>query len=270
MLPAKTHLNHTVDIQNMARHEIKDHFYNTKTLVELWGDFIDWEKRREGEGDFFRRLLAGRKSIFESCLGDGCDAIHLTKGGFDVTSNEIDSLFEGKARENAERHGVRLNITDFDWREMDRHLREGRFDGALCLGNSLTYLFSKEDQMRTLQNFRFLLRKGGILIIDERNYQYFLDNSEKILKGDFRYSGKYMYCGTRVHGKPVEIEENKVVMQYEDTKTGKRAYLVLYPFRKGELLSLLKEAGFRKITLYSDFKKGYDRNADFYQYVAEK
>lgn len=254
----------------MGKHEIKDHFYNTSTLVELWGDFIDWIKRREGEGDFLRSLLTKRKYVFESCLGDGCDAIHLIKEGFDVTSNEIDSLFVDKAKENAEKEGIKLKITDFDWRELDKHFKEGKFDAALCLGNSLTYLFNEEDQLKTLKNFHSLLKNGGILIIDERNYQYFLDVSESIMKGDFRYSAKYMYCGTRVHGRPVEIEENKVVMEYEDSKTGKRAYLVLYPFRKGELLSLLKKTGFRKVVFYSDYKEGYDKKADFYQYAAIK
>jgi SAM-dependent methyltransferase len=254
----------------MSKYEIKDHFYNTKTLVDFWGDFIDWTKRREGEGAFFDKILVGRKKIFESCLGDGCDAIHFMKKGFDVTSNEIDTLFSQKAKENAKKLGVKLHITKYDWREINQHLKKEKFDAVLCLGNSLTYLFSRDDQIKTLKNFHFLLKSGGILIIDERNYQYFLDNADRILEGDFRYSGKYMYCGTRVHGKPVEIEENKVVMEYEDLRTGKKAYLVLFPFRKGKLLSLLKEAGFKNVKSYSDFKQGYSESADFYQYVAEK
>ncbi|MBN2043217.1 MAG: class I SAM-dependent methyltransferase [Candidatus Aenigmarchaeota archaeon] len=254
----------------MKKHEIKNHFYNTKTLVELWRDFIDWDKRREGENGFLKKLLLGRRRVFESCLGEGCDTIYLTKEGFDVTSNEIDTLFADKAKDNAQKEGVGLKITTFDWRDIDKKFKEGQFDAVLCLGNSLTYLFSKNDQIKTLKNFRFILKRKGILIIDERNYQYFLDDAESILKGGFRYSGKYTYCGTKVHGRPVEIEENKVVMEYEDERTGKKAYLVLYPFRRGEFLSLLREAGFRKITIYSDFKEGYNKNADFYQYVAVK
>jgi len=251
----------------MGNHQIKDHFYNTKTLVELWGDFIDWGKRREGEGVFFNEIFLGCKHIFESCLGDGCDAINYVKQGFDVTSNEVDELFIAKAKENAAIHKVKLKITNHDWRDIKNHFREGEFDVVTCLGNSLTYLFSEQDQLKTLISFYHILRKGGILVIDERNYHYI---SKKILKGDFRYSGKYMYCGDRVHGHPVEIEDNKVVMEYEDMKTGKRAYLVLYPFKKGELLSLLKRVGFNKITIYSDFKKGQEENADFYQYIAVK
>lgn len=256
----------------MSKHEIKDHFYNTKVLAEMWGDFVDWNKRRTGENGFLVKTLCAYKCkrIFESCLGDGCDAIHLTKEGFDVTSNEIDTLFAEKAKENAVKENISLKITGFDWRNLSKHFSRGHFDAVLCLGNSLTYLFSKEDHLRTLRNFRYILRKGGILIIDERNYQYFLDDADKILKGKFRYSGKYMYCGTRVSGHPVEIENNKVVMEYTDKKTGKKAYLVLYPFKRGELMKLIEGAGFSKVTQYSDFKKGFSKNADFFQYTAVK
>ena len=203
-------------------------------------------------------------------MGDGADSIYLLQNGFDVTSNDLDETFIRKARANAKKNNVKLKNTQHDWRDLNEHFDNNIFDAVICLGNSLTYLFKKDDQLKTLKNFLAILKTNGALIVDERNYQYFLDEAENILKGNFRYSGKYMYCGSRVHGQPVEIEENKVVMEYEDIRTGKKAYLVLYPFRKGELLSLLKKTGFKKVTMYSDYKEGYEKDADFYQYVAMK
>jgi SAM-dependent methyltransferase len=247
--------------------------YNSKILVEMWSDFIDWGKRRLGEKGFLVKQLKrfNCATVFDSCLGDGADSIYLIKGGFDVTSNDIDNLFIENAKANAARSGVALKITEFDWRELDKHFKQGRFDAVLCLGNSLTYLFKREDQLKTLKNFLFLLRDCGILIIDERNYQYFLDKREEILKeGKFRYSKKYVYCGDKVHGAPIEISEDKVRMQYTDERTGKKGYLALYPFKRNELSDLLKGAGFTKIEQFSDYKKGYNPNADFYQYVCIK
>jgi len=51
----------------------------SKTLVEMWTDFIDWKKRRLGEGGFIIKTLKhfGCKKIFDACLGDGSDSIHL-------------------------------------------------------------------------------------------------------------------------------------------------------------------------------------------------
>ena len=247
--------------------------YNQEALVELWTDFINWEKRRTGEKGFLIKTLKQFNclKIFDACLGDGVDSIYLLKAGFDVTSNDIDKLFIKKAQENAEQHKVKLNITEFDWRKLSKYFGKGTFDAVLCLGNSLTYLFKKRDQLKTLKNFLHILKGGGILIIDERNYQYFLDKREEILKnGKFHYSKKYVYCGDKVHGEPIEISENKVRMKYVDERTGKKGHLVMYPFKKNELLNLLEESGFKKVKQFADYKEEINSNADFYQYVCVK
>ena len=77
--------------------------YNSKILVEMWGDFIDWEKRRKGENGFLTGQLKrfNCKIVFDACLGDGADSIYLIKEGLQVTSNDIDKLFIKKAKKHA-------------------------------------------------------------------------------------------------------------------------------------------------------------------------
>ena len=246
--------------------------YNSQNLVSLWREFIDWEKRRAGEDNFLVNQFHARnvKKVFDASLGDGCDSIYLLKQGFDVTSNEIDKVFLDKALENAKVENVELKITSLDWRKLEKELAEGSFDAVICLGNSLTYLFTKKDQLETLRQFKRILGNGGILIIDERNYQYILDNREKILQGDFQYSGKYVYCGDKVHGKPVEISDSRVKMEYTDERTEKKGHLILYPFKRGEVKNLLAKTGFASIKQFSDYNVGENHNADFYQYVCVK
>lgn len=241
-------------------------------LVEMWADFIDWQKRRKGENGFLKNTLEKNNAIaiFDSCLGDGCDSIYLIKEGFEVTSNDLDPGFIKKAQENARKENVKLHVTSFDWRKLDKHFEKEKFDAVLCVGNSLTHLFKLTDRTKTLWQFHRLLKENGILIIDERNYQYILDNKKEILGGKFRYKRKYVYCGSTVHGYPIKIANNKVVMEYNDTIRKKKAQLALYPFKKNELLKLLEKTGFRKITQYSDYKKGFDEKADFYTYVCVK
>jgi len=247
--------------------------YHSKVLVEMWTDFVNWKMRRKGENGFLLKQLNKRKcqKIFDACLGDGVDSIYLLKRGFDIISNDLDKLFIRKAKQNAKKNRVKLSITDYDWRRLDKHFKPNSFDTVLCLGNSLTYLFKKTDRLRTLRNFKRILRSGGVLIIDERNYQYILDKREEILnKHKFSYSGKFVYCGDKVHGKPIEISNDKVHMEYTDKRTGKKGHLILYPFKRRELLNLIKEAGFTKIEQYSDYKKGFNKTADFYQYICIK
>jgi len=247
--------------------------YNSKVLVEMWTDFIDWDKRRKGEDSFLLKQFKESKckKIFDACLGDGVDSIYLLKNGFDVVSNDLDKLFIKKAKQNAKKYDVKLNVTQYDWRDLDKHFKAGSFDSVICMGNSLTYLFDEKDRYKTLKNFLNILEDDGVLIIDERNYQYLLDNKKDILdKSKFRYSNKYIYCGKNVCGKPIEISDNEVKMEYTDRRNNKKAHLVLYPFKHGELLNLLEKAGFKKIIRYSDYKKGDNPTADFYQYVCLK
>ncbi len=244
----------------------------SKDLVESWADFIDWKARRKGENGFLKETLERFKckKVFEACLGDGCDSIYLLKEGFDVTSNDLDIMFIKKAQQNARKEKVKLYITGFDWRELDKKFEEESFDSVICLGNSLTHLFDEENQLKTLANFYKIIKKKGVLIIDERNYQYMLDNKEKILNENFRYSGKVVYCGKNVKGYPVKISDKKVVMEYFDKIRNKKFQLSLYPFKKGELYTLLCRAGFKKIQQFSDYIKGFNSKADFYTYVCMK
>jgi SAM-dependent methyltransferase len=203
-------------------------------------------------------------------LGDGCDSIHLIKNGFDVTSNEIDLLFLRKARENSRLHNTELKVTQYDWCNLGRHLGTDGFDAVLCLGNSLTYLFRKKDRINALGEFHKILRPGGIILVDERNYPYILENKEEILQGNFRYSGKYVYCGKDVRGFPIKITNRAVKWKYVHSKTGKIGFLDMHPFKEGQVLKELSEAGFSEVKQFSDYREGVDETADFFQYVARK
>jgi len=237
-------------------------------------DFIDWDNRKKGEKNFFVNLLNRYKckKVFNSALGDGYDTINLVKAGFNVTSNEIDSTFLEEAEKNAKKHGLELKLTKHDWRELPNKLKN-KFDALICLGNSLTYMMTKKDQLTVLKNFKKILEPGGIAVIDTRNYDYMLDEKEHILKNpikNFRYSGKYYYGGNVIKGYPIIIEDKRVVLEYLNIKTGKKAHLELYPLRKKELIELMNSSGLKVIEAYGDFKLNKIKGVDFYQVVGIK
>ncbi len=253
----------------MDIHKGKD----SKALAEVWGDYVDWDKRRLGENGFLISTLKrfNCREVFDAGLGDGADSIYLLRNGFEVTSNELDRHFILKAEENSEKHDIRLKITEYDWADLDKHFQENDFGAVVCFGNSLTHIFGRDNQLRVLRNFYRILKKGGILIADERNFQYILDKKDEIVNGGrFRYTGKYVYCGDKVHGRPVEVSDDRVCFEIENERTGDKWHFLIYPFKRGELLSLLKEAGFSKVEQYSDYRRGYNPDADFHQYVCVK
>ena len=245
---------------------------NQKLLAEIWGDYINWPKRRKGENGWLVKQLKkyNCQKIFDSAAGDGCDAIYLIKEGFDVIANEIDQFFAQKVLANARKENIQLEILNLDWIELTKEIPGQSFDAVLCLGNSLTCLFERKKQLAALKQFHAILKDRGILIIDERNYQYYLDNRKQVLKGDLHYSGNYLYCGQDVHSRPIEIEDDRIKFELFNERTRKKAYWTVYPFKRGELKKLLEETGFSKIEQYSDYQLGEKHGAEFYFYVCQR
>jgi SAM-dependent methyltransferase len=225
---------------------------DTKILAELWPDFVNFEERKKSETPFLLSQLEIYRSpkVFDACLGSGATTIGLKLAGInDIVSNEIDNDLIAVAKKESEKYRQPLNITSYDWRSLG-DVYPSTFDVVLCLGNSLTYLFKKDDQLQTLRNFRQILKPNGTLIIDERNYVH------HFLNGLYRYSGEIIYCGEKkVSAHPIHISETMIIMEYRHKDTGKKTHLALHPFKQGEMETLLREAGFSQIISYGDYER---------------
>ena len=253
--------------------EIANSAENARVRAEIWGDFVGWDNRRRGEDGFLVNQLKEHRArrILDVALGDGVDTIYLLQQGFNVSANEVDDAFRRKAVENARSQGLTMSPTNLDWRELDRAYQAQSYDAIICLGNSLTCLFEKEDQLAALRQFHRILRSGGVLLVDERNYQRILDHREAVLAGTLHSTGNYLYTGTaKVRASFWEVTDETVTFELHHLEKGLKAYYRGYPFKKGELLGLLQEAGFSSVVQYSDYQPGDNLDADFYQYVCVK
>jgi SAM-dependent methyltransferase len=204
------------------------------------------------------------KRYFDSCLGSGATTIGLMEcGAGNLISNDIDEYLIQHSRKTAKSRGIDLVVTKCDWRELDKTFADNSFDVITNTGNSLTYLFKKSDQYKTLENFYKLLDHDGILIIDRRNY-------DQIIKGNFNNEGRGPYQGLKnIIIKPLLAEKDMVIMQYGIP--GYNCNLVLYPFKDGEIEEILSTVGFKDIKIFGDYKEQYDpKEVEFYTYVARK
>ena len=246
---------------------------NSRIRAEIWGDFVGWDNRRRGEnGSLVKQLKEHTaRRVLDVALGDGVDTVYLLKQGFDVQANEIDDAFRKKAIENARKQNFEIRPTNLDWCQLEKAYQSASFDAIICLGNSLTCLFGSETQLAALRQFHQILRPGGVLLIDERNYQRILDNREVALSGKLHSSGKYLYTGTtKIKARFVGVSGDLILIEYSHLESGKKAFYKVYPFKRGELEGLLKEAGFRIEKKFSDYEEGDRPDADFYQYVCVK
>ena len=243
-----------------------DHFKDEYIygLVEKYDSLIDWTERAKNEAQFIINNLRERGfvTVLDAATGTGFDSIQLILEGFNVTSLDGSYHMLLKARQNAKKHKIKLSIIHSDWRRM-RKASINQYDAIICLGNSISHLFTENEQLITLSAFYQSLRPGGILIVDHLNY-------ERILKtGDFERHKLY-YTGKDI----------KVALEYFDAGLFRFSYtfpfdwiyfLHFYPILKAQFKDLLSAVGFNKITVYGDFNQKYDVNeSEFYFYIAQK
>lgn len=248
-----------------------------KTIAEIFPDFVNYERRARSEIPFLLEHVAGLENskILDTSLGTGATSIGLKLAGIDeVVSNDLDQDAVSKAVEEAKRigrlHGrsINLDVRHRDWRELASNF-ENEFDAVICTGNSLTYLFRREDQFQALANFHAVLKHGGLLVVDERNYaEHFLEGNG----ANYRFTGKVVYCGKdKVDAHPIYVSDKVVVMEYHHREKRLTAHLVMHPFKKGEVAGLMREAGFADIKTFGDYKESFNpEEPEFIAYVGRK
>lgn len=250
-----------------------------------WNDFVAPSKRLENLGPFLTaaldRLSAQRRNIkvLDTCMGTGGDALFLAREGYAVTGNEIDPELMEKARKDS--HSINnIAFSAANWLEISQHFPAPDFDAVLCIGNSLCLLESEAQVQTALKEFYKLLRPGGMLIADERNFPAILEN--RAWRGDifqnpwqnFINPGYVMYRGDRVRAAPKTREGDlKVTFSYVAFKgrvPGEEvATLDMLAFRRGALRSMAQNAGFQKIQQFRDLRQ-ICQDPMFLTYICEK
>ena len=258
-------------------------------LAEYWEDFVNPQARLSEEAKFLERVFAASPSIqtvFDAATGIGVESVFLCQKDYHVVSNEVDEHLRAGAQTYSSRQvpPVQLSFTQYDWRQLQTY-QIAKYDVVLVLGNSLCLVSDADERLRSVRGFAHILKKGGILVIDERNFPRILRKKNSILANPFRnfpFKGTIMYCGTAIKGCPIRINGNKVTFAYYSTRSSVDGWenlktagvikgtLDMYPFTEGELCGLLKSCGFVNVTPFSDFEEGYNHDADFFTYVAIK
>lgn len=172
--------------------------------------------------------------------------------------------------------------------ESDIPIPEGGFDAVICLGNSFAHLpdFSGDQQNHkiAIKNFHDVLRPGGFLFIDHRNYDAILDTGKAPQRNMYYNSDRIVDIKTsvlHVNGSPTMITldyvidgtDEKKIAAGETTKNLSKFRLSYYPHRLEHFVSLLQTA-FGKGTehvIWGDFKpKGEIPVPAYYIHMIQK
>ena len=135
-------------------------------LAPLFDVMTDWASRLEVEAPFLFRWLeeVNARTVLDAACGSGGHALALARRGYHVVGVDISPAMIELARAKAA--GVSFYVAPLG----ELAHRFPPFDATLCLGNSLPHLLTEADLMRALTDLAASLRPGGLLVLQNLNY----------------------------------------------------------------------------------------------------
>lgn len=199
-------------------------------------------------------VTSGR--LLDIPCGPGRHAVPFAAEGFAVTGLDINANLLARAEKRATAAGVSVEWLEGDMRTF---VREGEYDLAICMFNSLGYFETDADDIQVLANLRRSLKPGGKLLLELVSKEYLarIFTPHKV--------------STAVDGSVVEqfltITEdwsrlqNRWVMKKADGETQEYSFTQTI-FSAREIKWLLNQAGFKRLEVFGDLTgRPYDYEA---------
>lgn len=202
----------------------------------------------------YQRLFAGCgiTDILDCSFGTGCLTFCLCELGYQVFGSDISRAMLDRAQEKAAEKRVEVDLLCCDFRELSRHFSR-TFSCVMSTGNALAHV-CPEDVRKTLREMDRLVRPGGYLYFDSRNWEKELAGRERFKMGqpffgedgcrinyvqvwDYHENGSVTVNILNAYEKQGRITRQEV---YEET---------LYPFAVGPVREALVEMGYTDIQI---------------------
>jgi glycine/sarcosine N-methyltransferase len=217
--------------------------------------FVNWEGRLAHELPFFDRLFQtqGVEHVLDTACGTGHHAIALAKRGYQVVATDLSSAMIEQTRENVEAAGVDAKLATVSLRKLSSLGQT--FDAVLCLGNSLPHLLTAAQVAEALADFANVLRTGGLLVIQNRNFDWVWARRERFMgpqshrdsEGEWLFVRFYDFHDDKITFNMIRLwrTANGWAQDIEATE--------LRPIFRDDLDAALVQAGFGEVTFYGSY-----------------
>jgi glycine/sarcosine N-methyltransferase len=226
------------------------------TLSEEYDRFVDWEQRLAREMPFLEQALAsvGARRVLDAACGTGHHAIALAQKGYQAVGADVSAGMVRRARENADLAEAAVEFRQAPLGSL-RQTVEGHFDAVLCLGNSLPSLLTEEALQTALEDMVELLHQGGLLIVQNLNYDRLWPRRERFLPLVTHRQKEEEWLFWRLldfHQRTLTF--NMTIFHKQNNEWEYRVGSTeLRPIFADELQEQLRRAGFSPVELYGDY-----------------
>jgi glycine/sarcosine N-methyltransferase len=223
----------------------------------LYSDYGLSGARTLAENDDVLTAAGSGAALLDCACGIGISTIALARRGYAVCGSDgsrgmIDQalLASGKAE-------VNVPFKQCSWADLPDQFAE-RFDLVFCLGNAIGHLHGREEMVRSLCGMRAVLRDGGKLVLDSRNWELIRRVRARFTHYPWRERAGQRCLPIHVWNFPESFDEAhtiEVTFVFDSGSDASiRSYpVVYYPYRFEELAERLRSAGFSKIQ--TDFRE---------------
>ena len=192
----------------------------------------------------------------------------LARRGYNVTASDGSASMVAEAQRRSRQLGIDINATQSRWQDLSERVA-GEFDLVLCLGNAMVHAETQSGRRSALEGIKKVLRPGGILVIDSRNWELLYESRPRIVtakhvieRDGLRCSSLYIWTVPDDFSEPCRAE---VVLLFEDASaaiTHRRHVIDFTPFRHADLTDAIHSTG---LTVIGDT---YKPDSPFYAVAA--
>jgi SAM-dependent methyltransferase len=220
--------------------------------------FVDWPERLKHELPFLLSQLreAGARRVLDAACGTGRHAIALAERGFEVAGADASAAMIARASANARESDVRAEFKQVGFGSFAATFGHGAFDAIVCLGNSLPHVLDPVHLARALSDFAVCLRPGGVLIIQNRNFDAILAGHARWMEPQAHREGEREWLFVRFYDFDADglLTFNIVTLRREQGSGWEQATIStrLRAQPQAELAKALTDAGFASLTFFGD------------------
>jgi glycine/sarcosine N-methyltransferase len=221
--------------------------------------FVNWPRRLSFELPFIEEQIGrygnlpyGR--VLDAACGTGQHAIALAQRGYQAAGADLSPAMIERARRNAAEAGVAAPFAVAGFGQLKRTFGQYSFTALLCLGNSLPHLLSPAALADALADFAACLAPGGLLILQNRNFDLVMANRTRWMEPQSHREGDAEWLFLRFYDFDPDglITFNILTLKRQgDAPWTQQVHTTrLRPLRYAELRAALTAAGFTDLEAY--------------------
>jgi glycine/sarcosine N-methyltransferase len=237
---------------------------NYDSFSNHYDRFVNWPSRLAYEMPLVRELLHAAAveppaRILDTACGTGMHAFALARQGYTAAGADISEGMIARAEATASMEDLQVPFVPVGFGNLRRAFEEMGsipFDALLCLGNSLPHAHIPGHAVIALEDFAACLRPGGLLLIQNRNFDAVMVKKERWMEPQYHKDdhGDWVFLRFYDFLPDGNIDFNILTLQRSEGNQWKQQVTTtrLRPLLQDDLVKMVKEAGFDEVVSYGD------------------